>query len=90
MDSAGATRHVRGQPADGNLPETTQVFTSRFGGQRDYARDPLIHRAIDRSNEMVYILPIASLPTGLVHARNVRVDNLLAANGVEIADYSWK
>ena len=40
---------------------------------------------------MVYILPIASLPTVLVHARNVRVDNnLLAANGVEIADYFWK
>ena len=90
------------------FPETTQVFTSLFGGQRDYARDPLIDKAvaeaektfdpkerakilqaaIDRNNEMVYILPIASLPTVLVHAKNVRVErNLLSANDVEIADY---
>ena len=93
------------------FPETTQVFTSLFGGQRDYARDPLIDKAvadaektfdpkertkilqtaIDRNNEMVYILPIASLPTVLVHAKNVRVErNLLAANDVEISDYFWK
>ena len=93
------------------FPETTQVFTSLFGGQRDYARDPLIDKAvadaektfdpkertrilqtaIDRNNEMVYILPIASLPTVLVHSKNVRVErNLLAANDVEISDYFWK
>ncbi len=54
-------------------------------------RARILRAAIDRNNEMVYILPIASLPTVLVHAKNVRVDNnLLAANGVEIADYSWK
>ena len=53
-------------------------------------RARILQAAIDRNHEMVYILPIASLPTVLVHAKNVRVDNLLAANGVEIADYSWK
>ncbi len=93
------------------FPETTQVFLSLFGGQRDYAKDPLIDKAvaaaektfdpkerakilqaaIDRNNEMVYVLPIASLPTLLVHGKNVRVErNLLSANDVEISDYFWK
>jgi hypothetical protein len=40
---------------------------------------------------MVYILPIASLPTVLVHGKAVGVKhNPLAANDAEIGDYYWK
>jgi peptide/nickel transport system substrate-binding protein len=92
-------------------PETTQVFTALFGGQRDYAHDPLIDQAvaaaektfdvkerakilqpaIDRNNEMVYVLPIAVLPTVIAHGKNVRLEpNQLATNDLEIGDYFWK
>jgi hypothetical protein len=47
--------------------------------------------AIDRNNEMVYVLPIASLPMARVHSKIVRVErNQLTANDTEIADCFWK
>ena len=47
--------------------------------------------AIDRTNEMVYVLPIASLPMALVHSKIVRVErNQLTASDIEIADCFWK
>jgi hypothetical protein len=37
------------------------------------------------------VLPIAALPTVLVHGKNVRVErNLLTGNDIEIADYFWQ
>ena len=92
-------------------PEATQIFTNLFGGQRDYAKDPIIDKAvaeaektydvnerakvlqtaIDRNNEMAYVLPVASLPTVFVHNKNLRVEpNQLSTNDVEISDYFWK
>jgi hypothetical protein len=86
-----------------------QILVSLFGGQCDYARDPVIEKAIadaertfdpkerarilqaaiDRNNEMVYVLPIAALPTVLVHSP-CGSSATTSAHDVEISDYFWK
>ena len=54
-------------------------------------RAKILQAAIDRNNEMVYVLPITALPAALVRAKSVRVErNLLSAHDVEISDYFWK
>jgi peptide/nickel transport system substrate-binding protein len=92
-------------------PETTAVFTSLFGGARDYAKDPIIDKAIaqaektfdiaerakilqtavDRNNEQVYVLPISTMPTVLLHGKNVKVQpGIMSMHDAEISDFSWK
>ena len=55
------------------------------------ARAKVLKQAIDRNNEQLYILPISTFPSVLVHRTNLRVEpNLLSYHDVEISDYFWK
>lgn len=55
------------------------------------ARRKAIQIAINRNNENLYILPISTFPSVLVHKSEVAVrPNLLSFHDVDISGYSWK
>ena len=57
----------------------------------DAERAKVLGAAIDRNNEMAYILPVSSEPIVYAHSKDVTIKkNLLTANIVEIGDYAWK
>jgi len=46
--------------------------------------------ALDRNNQMAYVLPIASMPWVFAHSPDVRIENnILRANAVHISDFFW-
>ena len=54
-------------------------------------RAAIYGKALDRINEMNYILPISGVPTPYVHSKGVKVNvNKLSAGEVYVGDYAWK
>jgi peptide/nickel transport system substrate-binding protein len=55
------------------------------------AREAIYRRALDRVNEMAYILPLPELPTVWVHSKDVRiVDNPLSPLETRLGDFAWR
>ena len=53
-------------------------------------RAKLVQPALDRINTEAYVLPITSVPTVFVHAKDVRVErNLTRAANVNVSDFFW-
>jgi len=54
-------------------------------------RCAIFRSALNRGNELVYILPIAMMPWVFAHSKDTRINtNQLKANTVEISDVFWK
>lgn len=54
-------------------------------------RSAIYRPALDRVNELAYILPISSLPAVFIHSNNVKVSrNPASAGSTDITDFSWK
>jgi len=91
-------------------PDVNNIFDFFFNGDRDYWKDPQIHKsmaegllefdlakrtaiytkALDRVNELAYIVPIAELPTVWAHTKDVRVaENPLSAAEARVGDWFW-
>jgi peptide/nickel transport system substrate-binding protein len=57
----------------------------------DTQRGKVLEPALNRANEMAYILPIAGSPWVFAHSHEVRIENnLLRANSVHISDFFWR
>ena len=57
----------------------------------DPVRRTIIYKmAVDRVNEMHYILPISSVPVLHVHTKDAKVNkNMLSAGETYISDFEW-
>ncbi len=81
----GSTRDYSGDP---------DLAKSLAGAERTFdisARTKIIQAAIDRNNEQLYILPVSTFPSVLVHKSEVAVrQNILSYHDVDITDYYWK
>ena len=54
-------------------------------------REAIYQKALERNNEMHYMMAFSSLPTVYAHSKDIRVGrNLLSAKEAYISDYFWK
>jgi len=57
----------------------------------DEKRVAIYEKALDRINEMAYILPVAELPTVWAHGNDVRIaDNPLSSLESRLGDWTWR
>jgi ABC-type transport system substrate-binding protein len=60
--------------------------------ERDPEKRAAIYRkALDRVNEMAYVLPLPEMPTVWVHTKDVKIrDNPLSALDTRLGGFAWK
>jgi peptide/nickel transport system substrate-binding protein len=71
-------------------PEIHQAIADGLAEFDPEKRTAIYTKALNRVNELVYIVPLAELPTVWAHSKDVRVsENPLSAVETRLGDWSW-
>lgn len=70
------------------IAEAMRLGRSEFDPDK---RAAIYQKALERNNEMHYMLAVSSLPTVYAHSKDIRIGRgLLSAREAHISDYFWK
>jgi ABC-type transport system substrate-binding protein len=80
-------RGNRDYTSDALVQKTIKQAALEFDSEK---RDAIFTPALDRINEMAYVLPVSELPVVFAHTKDVSIKrNLLSAGEIRIEDYFW-